>query len=145
MINLELYSFFYPFLAFIEKHVGTETAGFKREVIAIEHGVGVTLVVERVIGWLAEATAKVNDRMIKTLIGGAIRVAVTEMPFTKNCGGVTGAFHNFGKSYFFGFHDRASKPGIGNPGAVGRASSHQAGARRRTNSIDVKALEEHAF
>ena len=96
------------------------------------------------IGGLADATAAVNETVLKALIHWPHRIVVAQMPFAVDASAVVGSAQEFGNGHLGGIHHRPTNVGIDAPRAVVVASGHQAGAGRRAHGADVELGEQPA-
>ena len=106
---------------------------------------GVKIAAARRIGRLHHAPAPMHERLGKTLVIGARRIVVAQVPFAKDAGAIAGRRKHFGQGHFVGGHRRAAQKRVDRAGAIVVPTGHQAGPGGTANRRDVEARQLDAL
>ena len=128
----------------IEVDVRTVAAGLNGLPVVEEDGVGVLPLAPRRVGRLADAAAAVNERFFESLVDGAHRIRVAEVPLAEDPGPVAGAFEDLCQGHLLGLHHGPPDEGVDGAGAVVVPAGHERGPRRGTDRADVELRHPRA-
>ena len=126
------------------EHIAAIALHFYGHPVVLENGVEITFPARR-IRWLANAPAFEHQRFLKTLVDGAQRVIVAQVPFAEDARAITRRRKHFAERDFVRMHQRATEEGIDHASAIVVATSQQTRTCRRANGRDVKVVEAHTL
>ena len=115
-----------------------------RFAVVVQDRVGVLALAPDRIGGLPDPASEMHQRFFESLVHGAHRIAVAQVPLAEDPSGIARALHDLGDRGLVRVHHGAADECVEGASALRMASGHQRGARRCAHAVDVEVRESRA-
>ena len=89
------------------------------------------------IGWLPNTSSTKHQRFLKTLVHGAQRIIVAQMPFAENASRIARIKQILSKGMLLRIHHGTADVGINTSSPIIVSPGHEAGPSRSTHGTDI--------